>query len=250
MEDAESLAQGAVERLSEDESLRGDLTDEGFSPLLNWAANAAIAYAQNLQSDKPEDAMDQYASRLKTVMQAVVADAQAGKIEDYAELLGFLSAPSPAAQARLQSLKLGQDADANAVEITNVLSELLNTPPTTGSSATPPEAAQVTPATPATTSGSADSSSTPAADQSPPQAAKPAVNDEIARKQPEPEKKVMASKSGAEPEKKVAAPKSEAAEAKISRPKPDDKAAFKPTNHPGETRQHADRPSDKHKFNA
>lgn len=140
MEDAESLAQGAVERLSEDESLRGDLTDDGFSPLLDWAANAAIAYAQNLKSDKPDEAMDAYASRLKSVMQEAVADAQAGKLEDPAALLDFEMAQPEAARAKLATLKLeANKADDNAIKIAGLLSEALNAAPASGSAATPEE---------------------------------------------------------------------------------------------------------------
>lgn len=130
MEDAESLAQTAVERLSEDESLRGDLTDDGFGPLLEWAANAAIAYAQNLKSDKPDEAMDVYASRLKKVMQEVVSSAQAGKIEDPAALLDFEMPAPQATRARIEALKLesGQ-ADDNAIKISGALAEALTAAP-------------------------------------------------------------------------------------------------------------------------
>lgn len=129
MEDAESLAQTAVERLSEDEALRGDLTDDGFGPLLNWAANAAIAYAQSLQSDKPDEAMDAYAARLKGVMQEVVAAAKAGKIDDPAPLLDFQMNQPEVPKTKLTDLQLAEgEDDANAVKITEVLSDALNAP--------------------------------------------------------------------------------------------------------------------------
>ncbi len=139
MEDAESLAQSVAERLSEDEALRGDLTDEGFGPLLNWATEAAIAYASNLKSDKPEEAMDTYGSRLKGVMQEVVAAADAGKIDNPAPLLDFEMAQPDAARQKLANLKLeASSPDANAIEITKILSEALSAAPAPAQ--TPPSA--------------------------------------------------------------------------------------------------------------
>ncbi len=125
MENAESLAQGAVERLSEDESLRGNLTDDGFSPVLNWAANAAIAYAQNLKVENPPEAMDKYASQLKSLIQALVEAAQQGKIEDPAPLLDFITPDRNKVKDQLSSLKLSQDPDENAQKIVEVLSQAL-----------------------------------------------------------------------------------------------------------------------------
>ena len=43
-------ARRAVERLSEDEALRGDLTDEGYGPLLGVVAGLAIARAGRFAS--------------------------------------------------------------------------------------------------------------------------------------------------------------------------------------------------------
>jgi len=43
-------ARRAVERLSEDEALRGDLTDEGYGPLLGVAAGLAVARAGRFAS--------------------------------------------------------------------------------------------------------------------------------------------------------------------------------------------------------
>jgi hypothetical protein len=125
-ENAESLAQQAAERLSEDEALRGNLTDDGFEPLLNWAVEAVIAYARTLESDTPEEAMDAYATRIKGVIQEVVASAEAGKLDDPDALLNFeLAQPKPL-RKKLEHLKLKKDdPDANAIEITSILAEAL-----------------------------------------------------------------------------------------------------------------------------
>ncbi len=155
MADAESLAQPAVERLSEDETLRGDLTDDGFGPLLEWAANAAIAYATNLKSNKPEEAMDAYAARLKGVIQAVVAAAEAGKIEDAAALLDFEAGGKATAQKELAGLGLKTgEADDNAVKIAGVLAKALTQPA---------ETAPTDPRPPATTSSPAVGNGNPSA---------------------------------------------------------------------------------------
>ena len=125
MSNGEDLARGAVEQLSEDESLRGDLTDDGFSPLLQWASDAAIAYAKTLKPDQTEQ-MQNYASRLKGVMQSVVVGADAGKIQNFDELLDFELSDKKIALEKLASLKLANDdSDDNAVKITKVLSESL-----------------------------------------------------------------------------------------------------------------------------
>lgn len=144
MDDPESIAQGAVERLSEDESLRGNLTDDGFNPLLLWASEAAIAYAKNIQSGQAGDLMDKYASRLKGVMQAVVFSAQAGKVENPDELLDFETPRKAELKLELAGLKLDPDADQNAVKLTAVLEKGLQpgpgpepTPPGTRSSPSP-----------------------------------------------------------------------------------------------------------------
>ncbi len=143
MENPESLAQGAVERLSEDESLRGDLTDAGFGPLLEWAANAAIAFAGQISGNNPEAEMDNYASRLKTLVQTVVEDAGAGKIEDPTPLLDFVTSDRNRVKDQLESLKLSPDPDENAKKIAEVLNSGLkagNSPEDKPSSSpTPPE---------------------------------------------------------------------------------------------------------------
>ncbi|NWJ98066.1 MAG: hypothetical protein HXX20_20100 [Chloroflexi bacterium] len=126
MEDVESLAQQAAERLSEDEALRGNLTDEGFSPLLEWAIEAVLVYARNLESVTPEEAMDSYASRLKRVIQEAVASAETGKLDDPSALLNFELVHPEAIRQKLILLELQKDdPDANAIQISRVLTEAL-----------------------------------------------------------------------------------------------------------------------------
>ena len=116
------LAQNAVERLSEDEALRGDLSDVGFGPLLDWATAAVTAYAAH--ASKQED-VDQYTDRVRGVVQSAVADADAGQIDPITDLLDFDSADKAGTEAALKALKLSDDSDQNAVDIAGVLQAAL-----------------------------------------------------------------------------------------------------------------------------
>ncbi len=126
MADVNQLARSAVERLSEDESLRGELSDIGFGPLLDWAVAAVKAYAAKAANS---DAMDQYTGRVRGVVQAVVEVAQAGKLDDPVALLDFDPANRDKAQAALQALSLSDDPDANAEQIATVLQAALTEAP-------------------------------------------------------------------------------------------------------------------------
>lgn len=129
MADTAALAQGAVERLLEDERLRGDLTDVGFSPLLNWATAALIAAAQRATGG-PEDAaarMSEAEETTKRLVGAVVRAAQ----EHSREAVGDLQNDPAVARdlrARLRVIangwRLGDDADANAIRLTRTLEAL------------------------------------------------------------------------------------------------------------------------------
>ncbi len=124
MAGTEDFARSAVERLSEDEALRGDLSDVGFGPLLDWAIAAAMAYTASDQS-----AMDKYADRLRGVVMAAVDVAEKGKMANPAELLDFDPANPATATEALKALKLDQDADENATMIAGVLQAALQKPP-------------------------------------------------------------------------------------------------------------------------
>lgn len=112
------LARSAVERLSEDEALRGDLSDFGFGPLLDWGVAAATAYA-----DQATDAsqMEQYTARLRGVIRAAVEAAEAARLDDPAALLDFETDQKEKLQAALQALALSDDPDGNAEQIAAIL---------------------------------------------------------------------------------------------------------------------------------
>ena len=114
------LVRAIIEPLNEDESLRGDLTDDGFNALMQWANAAAKAYATKTLTSKPTASADDvqpYATRLKGVLQEAVADAQNGSIYDPKALYDFDGATPPAVPIELAA----GDADANAVTIAAAL---------------------------------------------------------------------------------------------------------------------------------
>lgn len=118
----EDLLKSAVERLSEDEALRGDLSDVGFGPLLDWAIAAAQAY-----SSKAPDAaaMENYTDKLRNLVEAAVNVAQNGKLDDPSELLDFETGKKEKLAADLKALELGDDADANAEQLAKILQDAL-----------------------------------------------------------------------------------------------------------------------------
>lgn len=127
-QNADDLAKAIVEPLSEDEQVRGDLTDDGFGPLLQWAVDAATSYAEKALKANPHvttDAMQPYAARLKNVLLEAVADADAAAIEDPKALLDFDHAPHVTITVFKDLALAKDDADGNAVKIAAVLEAAL-----------------------------------------------------------------------------------------------------------------------------
>lgn len=130
MADAAALAQGPVERLMENERLRGDLTDDGFNPLLTWATDALMAAAQGVK-DAPEDAatarMAEAEETTKRLIETVVRAAQEHSRAAVADLTN-----DPAVAGHLRTRlrviangwRLGDDPDANAIRLAGTLREL------------------------------------------------------------------------------------------------------------------------------
>src|SRR6476661_159409 len=121
MAEAERLAQGAVERLVENETLRGDLSDVGFGPIVEWASNALIGAAQQVTTDPEEAAqarMDEAETATKRIVEEVVEAAQR---HTRTEVLALMNDPTIArdlgARLRLAAngWRLGEDSDANAI---------------------------------------------------------------------------------------------------------------------------------------
>jgi hypothetical protein len=125
---AEEWVRGAMERLSEDEALRGDLSDQGFGPLLDWGMAAVQACAAKVTE---AGAGEKYADRIRDVIREAVQAAEAGKVEEPGALLLEGAAPKEETARALKGLRLGEDPDANAVQIAAVLQEALKPAPPT-----------------------------------------------------------------------------------------------------------------------
>lgn len=126
--DAKALGDAAMERLAEDEALRGDLTDDGFLPLQAWAfarleriAVAAVRYPH------PAKMMDAATEMIRAFVGDAVYAAQNGDAAALAALAALIRpriVPRErvaAVQAALQSLPLTADPDANAQAIAAAL---------------------------------------------------------------------------------------------------------------------------------
>ena len=132
----DDLANAAIEQLAEDESLRGDLTDDGYTPLQSWAFARLQAVAREaVHHPDPQAAMDAFTRQIRGFVQDAVTAATNGALGDLPATLHpriVLAADVPKVQAALRALKLGNDADANAQAIAGALA------PTAPASPAPP----------------------------------------------------------------------------------------------------------------
>lgn len=121
----DDLASAAIEQLADDESLRGDLTDDGFGPLQAWAFAQLQHVAQSAARHRnPQAAMDAFTRQIRDFVRDVVQAAEDGALGDLpAEVRTriVLAGEAPQVQASLRALTLGKDADANAQAIAGVL---------------------------------------------------------------------------------------------------------------------------------
>ena len=130
MADTTSLAQGAVEALLDDEALRGDLTDDGFGPLLGWATDSLTALARELAATPLPQAQRRMATAGRAVRSVVAAAVEAAQHPTRDRLRALLAEPllkgDEAVRARIAraGLLLGGDADANAARLARALQGL------------------------------------------------------------------------------------------------------------------------------
>ncbi len=110
--DLERMAQVVIERLSEDETLRGQLTDAGFGPILTFVTSLVpVAARRAAEHSSAQTAEDQVSRSARALTRGIVAAVETG---DAAALDGCLGAPmlSPDEATRVrQSVSLGLDAD-------------------------------------------------------------------------------------------------------------------------------------------
>jgi hypothetical protein len=117
----DNLANGAIERLTEDETLRGDLTDDGYQPLQDWAVARLqrIAHEAAHHPD-PQAAMDGFTEQIRGFVRAVVQAAQDGALDDLPEQVKprvVLQKDVHATVEVLKKIAFTSDADANAKAI-------------------------------------------------------------------------------------------------------------------------------------
>ena len=117
----DDLANPAIERLAEDEALRGDLTDDGYVPLQNWAfARLQRIAHEAVHHPDPQAAMDGYTAQIRAFVQAAVQSAESGALGDLPEQVKprvVLQKDVPAVVAALRTITFSKDADANAQAI-------------------------------------------------------------------------------------------------------------------------------------
>jgi hypothetical protein len=115
------LANSAIERLAEDEALRGDLTDEGFLPLQNWAfARLQRIVQEAAHHPDPHAAMDGYTAQIRAFIRAAVQVAEDGDLGDLPDQVKphvVLAKDAPAVIDALHHITFTKDADANAEAI-------------------------------------------------------------------------------------------------------------------------------------
>jgi hypothetical protein len=119
------LANAAIERLAEDESLRGDLTDDGYQPLQDWAVARLqrIAHEAAHHPD-PQAAMDGFTEQIRAFVRAAVQAAEDGTLGDLPEQVKprvVLKDDMPAVVDALKKITFTNDADANAKAIADAL---------------------------------------------------------------------------------------------------------------------------------
>ncbi len=129
----DDLANAAIEQLAEDESLRGDLTDDGFGPLQAWAFAQLQRVAKSAARHRnPQAAMDGFVRQTRDFVRDAVQAAENGALGDLTDEVRtriVLAGEVPQVQAALRALTLGKDADANAQAIAGVLTSTRPQPP-------------------------------------------------------------------------------------------------------------------------
>jgi hypothetical protein len=107
-----ALAQPVLDRLAEDEALRGDLTDAGFTPLLDWLSRLTTdAASRAAAAPDPEATMEQVADTALRLGRAIVRAAERADASGLADaLVPPLVTPGMAARAAAALPPLAPDA--------------------------------------------------------------------------------------------------------------------------------------------
>lgn len=144
MAENEELEQRAVERLTEDERLRGELTDFGYEPLLKWATEAVSTFVNSHPVTEQE--VDDYTSKIRNALSSIVALASSGKLAD-STALTELDLPTDQKQAlvsQVQTFQASDDPDANAEGLAAILEGALKQTASQAQAVTTEAVAQLT----------------------------------------------------------------------------------------------------------
>ncbi len=80
-DDRERITRQVIERLSEDETLRGALTDTGFGPIFTFVTSMIpAATGRALRTSVPESAEEDVSRAARMLTRAIVAAAEAGDV--------------------------------------------------------------------------------------------------------------------------------------------------------------------------
>lgn len=110
-------AERAVERLAEDESLRGPLEDQGFGPLLEVASYAALRHAGRFTTT------DALSRALRTLVTSAVTAAERGDSSGLQGALQPFLSTSRSALRLGSAHPLGNDVNQNARTLARALAE-------------------------------------------------------------------------------------------------------------------------------
>ncbi len=121
----DDLARPAMERIAEDEALRGDLTDDGYTPLQTWAFARIKAMAGDAaHAADPQSAMDAATDKIRSFVQDAVAAAKNTNPADLASSVVPPVVPEASVGpivAALRAVPHTDDADATAIAIAKAL---------------------------------------------------------------------------------------------------------------------------------
>src|SRR5262249_4045447 len=110
----------AVERLAEDERLRGSLEDDGYAPLLDVASSLALARAADFATT------DALYLALHRLIAAAVTSAERSDAAAFLDAARSVLRPDDV--ARLRALHLGRDATRNARDLAAALAAATGVP--------------------------------------------------------------------------------------------------------------------------
>ena len=106
--------------------MRGDLTDDGFQPLQDWAfARLQRIAHEAVHHPDPQAAMDGYTEEIRAFVQAAVQAAEnkaLGDLPDQVKPRVVLAKEAPTVMDALKRIAFTGDADANAKAIAAAIS--------------------------------------------------------------------------------------------------------------------------------